>query len=63
MFSVFAVSPEGLQRTMDVPINGKIEFIRPLHFKGRQPDSLLLITVRGHAQLHDQNCFAVVFVR
>lgn len=46
MFSVFAVSPEGLQRTMDVPINGKIEFIRPLHFRGRQPDSLLLITVR-----------------
>ncbi len=45
IFSVFAVSSEGLQRTMDVPVNGKIEFIRPLHFRGRAADALLIITV------------------
>ena len=44
-FSVFAVSPDGLQKTVEVPVNGKIEFIRPLHFRGRTADSLLIITV------------------
>ena len=47
MFSVFAVLPEGLQKTMDVPVNGKIEFIRPLHFRGRAADSLLIVTVHA----------------
>jgi hypothetical protein len=46
IFSVFSVQSEGLQKSMDVPVNGKIEFIRPLHFKGRAADSLLVITVR-----------------
>jgi DNA damage-binding protein 1 len=46
MFSVFAVLPEGLQKTMDVPVNGKIEFIRPLHFRGRAADSLLIVTAK-----------------
>ncbi len=45
-FSVFAVLPDGLQKTMEVPLNGKIEFIRPVHFRGRTADSLLVITVR-----------------
>lgn len=45
-FSVFTVSPDGLQKTVDVPVNGKIEFIRPLHFRGRTADSLLIITAK-----------------
>ena len=28
-------------------MNGKIEFIRPLHFRGRAADSLLIVTVRA----------------
>ncbi len=34
-------------------MNGKIEFIRPLHFssKGRAADSLLIITVRASVDL------------
>jgi hypothetical protein len=62
IFSVFAVSPEGLQRTMDVPVNGKIEFIRPLHFRGRAADSLLIITVSLSLVLTLRHCIVHSFL-